>query len=132
MSERLRLDLVLNDFVAAAVATGEITILSDGTPWRPLIHIEDMARAVDWALERDASQGGAFLAINAGSDEWNVQIRDLAEAVAQRLPSVSVSIDEAAAPDKRSYRVDFSLFRELAPRLNLREELTVLGPYLHF
>jgi len=131
MSERLRLDLVLNDFVAAAVATGEITILSDGTPWRPLIHIEDMARAVDWALERDASQGGAFLAINAGSDEWNIQIRDLAEAVARHLPSVSVSIDEAAAPDKRSYRVDFSLFRELAPRHQPQVDLSAAIDGLH-
>ena len=50
MSERLRLDLVLNDFVASAVASSKITILSDGTPWRPLIHIKDMARAIGWGV----------------------------------------------------------------------------------
>ncbi|RZK29215.1 MAG: SDR family oxidoreductase, partial [Hymenobacter sp.] len=57
-SDRLRLDLVLNDFVASAVATGEISILSDGTPWRPLIHVRDMARAIEWAVTREASNGG--------------------------------------------------------------------------
>jgi len=54
MSERLRLDLVVNDFVACAVSSGVITILSDGTPWRPLIHVKDMARAIDWAIGRVA------------------------------------------------------------------------------
>ena len=54
MSDRLRLDLVLNDFVASALATGEITVLSDGTPWRPLIDVADMARAIEWAIGRSA------------------------------------------------------------------------------
>lgn len=115
MSERLRLDLVLNDFVAGAVAARQITILSDGTPWRPLIHIEDMARAMEWAVGRDMSNGGAFLAVNTGSDEWNYQVKDLAHAVAKVIPDVSVSINKNAQPDKRSYQVDFSLFRQLAP-----------------
>jgi nucleoside-diphosphate-sugar epimerase len=57
MSERLRLDLVLNDFVACAVACKEITILSDGSPWRPLIHVNDMARAIEWAIVRDPAEG---------------------------------------------------------------------------
>ena len=69
MSDRLRLDLVLNDFVAGAVASKKITILSDGTPWRPLIRVKDMARAIDWAIGRDVSRGGAFLTVNAGSDQ---------------------------------------------------------------
>jgi len=115
MSERLRLDLVLNDFVAGAVTSKEITILSDGTPWRPLIHIEDMARAIDWGVSREASNGGAFLAINTGSDEWNYQVKDLAEAVAQVIPGVKISINKDAMPDKRSYMVDFTKFRTLAP-----------------
>ena len=114
-SERLRLDLVLNDFVAGAVATGEISILSDGTPWRPLIHVQDMARAIEWAVERRASQGGSFLAVNAGCDAWNFRVRDLAEAVATMLPGTRVSLSPDAPPDRRSYRVDFSLFRLLAP-----------------
>ena len=57
MSDRLRLDLVLNDFVAGALATGEITVLSDGTPWRPLIDVSDMARAIEWAIGRDPHLG---------------------------------------------------------------------------
>ncbi|MDH4230743.1 MAG: SDR family oxidoreductase, partial [Nitrospirota bacterium] len=115
MSERLRLDLVLNDFVAGAVASKKITILSDGTPWRPLINIRDMARAIDWAVGRSPSNGGEFLAVNVGSDEWNYQVRDLAEAVAKVIPDLDVSINKDAQPDKRSYRVSFGLFRQLAP-----------------
>src|SRR5262249_42031669 len=67
MSDRLRLDLVLNDFVASAIANGEITVLSDGTPWRPLIDVSDMARAIEWALGRSEEQGGRVLVVNAGS-----------------------------------------------------------------
>jgi len=115
MSERLRLDLVLNDFVAGAVAARQITILSDGTPWRPLIHIEDMARAIDWAVGRKPSNGGSYLAVNAGSNEWNYQVRDLAQAVAKVIPEVKISINQNAQPDKRSYQVDFALFGKLAP-----------------
>jgi nucleoside-diphosphate-sugar epimerase len=123
MSDRLRLDLVLNDFVAGAVASGKITILSDGTPWRPLIHVDDMARAIEWATGRDAGNGGNYLAVNAGSDEWNYQVKDLAEAVAKVVPGVEVSINKDAAPDKRSYRVDFSLYRELAPEFQPKVDL---------
>ena len=85
-SDRLRLDLVVNDFVAGAVAAGEINILSDGTPWRPLIHVQDMARAIEWAISREADNGGDFLAVNAGSDQWNYQVHDLADAVAAAIP----------------------------------------------
>jgi nucleoside-diphosphate-sugar epimerase len=115
MSERLRLDLVLNDFVAGAVASKRITILSDGTPWRPLINIKDMARAIDWAVSREVNEGGEFLAVNVGSDVWNYQVKDLAEAVASIIPGVDVSVNKDAEPDKRSYRVSFDLFRKLAP-----------------
>ena len=115
MSPRLRLDLVLNDFVAAAVSSGEITILSDGTPWRPLINVKDMARAIDWAIGRDAAVGGSCLSVNVGSNDWNYQVKDLAEAVASVIPGTKVSIDKDAMPDKRSYRVSFDLFKKLAP-----------------
>jgi nucleoside-diphosphate-sugar epimerase len=123
MSERLRLDLVLNDFVASAVASGKITILSDGTPWRPLIHIQDMARAIDWGIERPISAGGPFLVVNVGTNEWNYQVRDLAEAVARIIPGTEVSINKDAQPDKRSYRVNFDLFRSLAPDHQPRYDL---------
>jgi nucleoside-diphosphate-sugar epimerase len=115
MSERLRLDLVLNDFVAGAVASKKITILSDGSPWRPLINIKDMARAIEWAIGRKTSNGGNFLAVNVGCDTWNFQVKDLAFAVKKVIPQVEVSINKNAEPDKRSYRVDFSLFKKLAP-----------------
>ena len=114
MSDRLRLDLVVNDFLAAAVATKRVRILSDGTPWRPLIHIDDMARAIDWAIHRPHDAGN-FLAVNVGDDDWNYQVRDLATAVADVLPGIEVSINTAAAADARSYRVSFAQFRRLAP-----------------
>ena len=114
-SPRLRLDLVLNDFVASAIINQKITILSDGTPWRPLINVTDMSRAVEWAITREQARSGNFLAINTGSDQWNYTIRELAEAVAAHIGGVEVSINMDAAPDKRSYRVNFSLFREFAP-----------------
>ncbi|HMA14859.1 MAG TPA: SDR family oxidoreductase, partial [Kiloniellaceae bacterium] len=114
-SPRLRLDLVLNDFVASALAAGRIDVLSDGTPWRPLIHVADMARAFEWAIARPASTGGRFLAVNVGSDDWNYQVAELAEAVRAAIPGTQVAINRDAPPDKRSYRVDFSRFRALAP-----------------
>ncbi len=115
MSDRLRLDLVLNDFVASAVASGRIDILSDGTPWRPLIDIRDMAQAIDWASDRKAASGGAFLAVNVGTPGCNYQVKDLAAAVAAQIPGTTVSVNPDAAPDKRSYQVDFSLYGQLAP-----------------
>ncbi len=114
MSERLRLDLVLNDFVASAIAARKITVLSDGTPWRPLIDVRDMARAIEWALTR-RSENGDCLNINVGAENWNYQVRDLAQAVAEAAPGVDVSINHAAQADTRSYKVDFALYRELAP-----------------
>ena len=130
MSDRLRLDLVLNDFVASAIATGRITILSDGTPWRPLIHVRDMARAIDWAIQRDGRDGGRCLVVNAGSDRWNYQVKDLAEAVVRIVPGVEMSINEKAQPDKRSYKVSFEKFSKLAqgflPEVDLQEAVTEL------
>jgi nucleoside-diphosphate-sugar epimerase len=123
MSDRLRLDLVLNDFVACALSTNEITVLSDGTPWRPLIDVRDMARAIEWALSRRDDAGGRFLALNVGSDSWNYQVKNLAEAVAAAVPGTTVSINRAAQPDGRSYEVDFGLFRKLAPHHQPRQSL---------
>lgn len=124
MSDRLRLDLVLNDFVACAMASGEITVLSDGSPWRPLIDVKDMARAVEWALTRDPKTAGQYVAVNVGSAEWNYQVRDLANAVAAAVPGTKVSINVDAPPDKRSYRVDFSLYQQIAPNHQPKVTLT--------
>jgi UDP-glucose 4-epimerase len=115
MSDRLRLDLVLNDFVACALGQGQISVLSDGSPWRPLIDVADMARAIDWAIDRSSDAGGRFLAVNAGANDRNYQVRDLANAVSKAVPGTGVSINTSAPVDSRSYKVDFSLFRELAP-----------------
>ena len=114
MSDRVRLDLVLNDFVAGALASNRISILSDGTPWRPLIHVKDMARAIDWAIQRNHHDGGVCLTLNVGSDAWNYQVKDLATAVAKVIPNVEVLINKDAQPDKRSYRVNFDKFTKLA------------------
>ncbi|MDI5934695.1 NAD-dependent epimerase/dehydratase family protein [Halomonas kalidii] len=115
MSDRLRLDLVLNDFVACALSQRHITVLSDGSPWRPLIDVTDMARAIDWALQRKAENGGRILSINTGSNECNYRVRDLATAVAAAIPGTRVSINAGTPVDSRSYRVDFDLFARLAP-----------------
>ena len=123
MSERLRLDLVLNDFVAGAIASGRVDILSDGTPWRPLIAIEDMSSAMLWAHGREAANGGEFLAVNTGSNAWNFQVRQLADAVAEALPGTEVTVNPDAPPDKRSYRVSFDRFAALAPEWRPRRSL---------
>jgi len=114
-SDRLRLDLVLNDFVAGAVTSKEISILSDGTPWRPLINVLDMARAIDFGISRNKENGGSFLVVNTGSNSWNYQVVELARAVAEVIPGVKVSVNPNAQPDKRSYKVNFDLFAKLAP-----------------
>jgi nucleoside-diphosphate-sugar epimerase len=114
LSERLRLDLVLNDFVAEAMVSKTVRVLSDGTPWRPLIHVRDMARAIDWAIGRDCGDG-AFLAVNVGADEANYQVKDLATAVAKAIPGAEIWINPNAGADRRSYRVNFARFRQLAP-----------------
>jgi nucleoside-diphosphate-sugar epimerase len=130
MSPRLRLDLVLNDFVASAIAAREITVLSDGTPWRPLIDVRDMARAIEWALIRDPAQAGQYVAVNVGTEEWNYQVKELAAAVAEAIPGTTVSINTNAPPDKRSYRVDFSLYKQIAPnhqpQVTLHESVALL------
>lgn len=122
-SPRLRLDLVLNDFVSSALLFNKIEILSDGTPWRPLININDMCKAVEWSLIRD-SEILNFLSINIGSNDWNFQIKDLAYSVKNILNNqTQVSINSEAQPDKRSYKVDFTLFEKLAPQFTPTESL---------
>jgi nucleoside-diphosphate-sugar epimerase len=113
VSPKLRLDVVLNNLVAWAHTTGAIKLLSDGTSWRPLVHIRDIAKVTLALLEAPAEQikGEAF---NIGSTEANYRIRDLADVVQRRLPDCEVTFASDASPDPRSYRVDFS---KLASRL---------------
>lgn len=128
-SERLRLDLVLNDFVYNALATGVINILSDGTPWRPLIDTQDMSRAMVWASCTELLNDN-FFAINAGSSESNYQIKDLAYLVKEHIPTTEVKINPNASPDTRSYRVDFSQFEQLAgdfkPQISIKKSIEQL------
>lgn len=112
-SPRLRLDLVMNDFVWRAQKLGKILIKSDGTPWRPIVHVEDMARAIDWALQRE--DGWKHATYNVGSDEMTYQIVQMAEQVKSLFndmwnETVTVDLDPKGGPDKRSYRVDFGNF----------------------
>jgi nucleoside-diphosphate-sugar epimerase len=122
-TNRLRLDLVLNDFVAGALVNKEISILSDGTPWRPMINTKDMARAIEWSAFRKPENGGKFLAVNTGSNQWNNRILALAEAIETVIPGVKISVNPDAPPDKRSYRANFDLFKKLAPDHQPQEDL---------
>lgn len=114
VSPRLRLDIVLNNLVAWAHTTGSIKLLSDGTAWRPLVHIRDIAQATLALLGAPPNEiaGEAF---NIGTDEQNYRIRDLAEIVRHRLPDCDVTYAGDASPDPRSYRVDFSRFEARFP-----------------
>lgn len=105
LSPRLRLDLVLNDFVAAALVTGRIYIKSDGSPWRPVVHVEDICRAFVAVLDapRAAVHNQAF---NVGRTEENYQVCDLAEIVRRAVRGSRVEYAPDGAPDKRCYRVD--------------------------
>ena len=118
-SPRLRLDIVVNNLTALAMTTGEVRLESDGSPWRPLVHIEDISRAFLAALQapRELVHDQAF---NVGRAEDNVQVRDIAELVRDAVPGSKVSFADGAGPDLRSYCVDFSKLTETFPGLNLR------------
>jgi nucleoside-diphosphate-sugar epimerase len=114
VSPRLRFDLVLNNLTAWALTTGRVFIKSDGTPWRPIVHIEDISRAFLAALEapRLLVHNQAF---NVGRSEENYQIRDLAEIVKETVPGCTIEFADGAGPDKRCYRADFSRITKVLP-----------------
>jgi nucleoside-diphosphate-sugar epimerase len=114
LSPRLRFDIVLNNLVAWAVTTRKIHLKSDGTPWRPIVHIEDISLAFIAALEAptDAVFNEAF---NVGQTAHNYRIRDLAEIVASVVPGCTIEFADDAGPDKRSYRVSFEKIRRKLP-----------------
>jgi nucleoside-diphosphate-sugar epimerase len=128
-SHRLRLDIVVNNLTAVALTTGQVRLQSDGTPWRPLVHIEDISRAFLAMLEapRELVHDEAF---NVGRQEDNVQVRDIAEMVREAVPGSTLSIAEGAGPDLRDYRVDFgklaATFPELALSWNVRKGIDEL------
>ncbi len=114
VSPRLRFDLVLNNLVAWAYATGRIHIKSDGTAWRPIVHIEDISRAFIAAMEApiDVVHNQAF---NVGRTEDNYQIRDLAEIVKATIPNTEIEYAQGASTDQRCYRVDCSKIQRMLP-----------------
>jgi nucleoside-diphosphate-sugar epimerase len=114
VSPRMRFDIVLNNLVAWAVTTGRIHLKSDGTPWRPIVHIEDISRAFLAALEApiEAVNNQAF---NVGQTAHNYRIRDLAEIVAGVVPGCEIEFAEGAGPDTRNYRVSCEKIRRVLP-----------------
>jgi nucleoside-diphosphate-sugar epimerase len=114
VSPRLRFDLVLNNLVAWAFTTGRVHIKSDGTPWRPIVHIEDISRAfiVVLGASREVVHNQAF---NVGDSKENYQIRDLAEIVKETVPGSRIEYSSDAGPDKRCYRVDCSKLARALP-----------------
>ena len=110
-SPRLRADIVLNNLVGHAVLTGKVRVLSDGTPWRPLVHARDIATAFLLALEAPSDKVHCT-AYNVGSESNNLTVADIAQSVADVVPGAELMITGETGADPRSYRVDFSKFRQ--------------------
>ena len=110
---------MVNNLTAVALTTGQVRLESDGTPWRPLVHIEDISRAFLAVLEapRELVHDQAF---NVGRAPDNVQVRDIAEMVRDAVPGATLSIAAGAGPDLRNYRVDFAKLEATFPDLKLR------------
>lgn len=119
VSPRMRFDLVLNNLTAWAYTTGQILLKSDGTPWRPLVHIEDISLAAMAALvaPKELVHNKAF---NVGINSENYQIRQLAEFVREVVPDCDIRFADGAEPDKRNYRVDFARYTRSFPEFPLR------------
>lgn len=130
LSPRLRLDLVVNDFVASACTTGTILIRSDGTPWRPVVHVEDICRAFIVCLDapREAVHNQAF---NVGSSDENYRVSELAEIVTEVVPGSRVEYLPGGGPDKRCYRVDCGklqrVLSDYRPRWNVHRGVAQLA-----
>ena len=118
-SPRLRLDIVVNNLTAIALTAGQVRLESDGSPWRPLVHVRDIAAAFAAMLTapRQVVHDQAF---NVGRQADNVQIRDVAEMVRDAVPGSTVSFADGAGPDLRNYRVDFAKLTDSFPDLSLR------------
>jgi nucleoside-diphosphate-sugar epimerase len=114
VSRRLRADIVVNNLVGYAFTTGKVLLQSDGTPWRPLVHLRDICAAFLAVLEapREAIHNEAF---NVGRTGENFRIREIAEIVAQVVPGCEVTFAPGASPDTRDYRVDFSKIESRLP-----------------
>lgn len=125
-SPRLRFDLVLNDFIINANLYGKIEIKSDGTPWRPLISLSDMAKAFHFGIISVLEN--SFQIFNTGSNEWNFTVIELAQKIKELLPSTVIKVNPTPSPDRRSYRVNFDLYKSMAstfyPGHSISKEIT--------
>lgn len=121
-SPNLRIDLVANNLLACAVAKGDIRIMSDGTPWRPLIHCRDIARAFV-AFAEAPRQLIHNEAVNIGANEQNYQVRDIAAVVQRLVPTAQVVYTGEVGADPRNYRVNFDKFKRLFPHFKFAYEL---------
>lgn len=121
VSPRIRFDVVINNLTAWAFTTGHVHMKSDGTPWRPVVHIEDISRAVAAVLAapREKVHNEAF---NVGRNSENFQIRELAGFVAETIPGSEISFAEGAGPDTRNYRVNFDKYEQAFPDFPLQKD----------
>jgi len=118
-SPRLRADVVLNNLMCWAYTTGKVRIMSDGTPWRPIAHVEDISLAFLAVLEapREKIHNQAF---NVGVNNENYQVRDIAQIVKETVPNTEIEYAGEAGPDPRNYRVDFSKLARTLPKFQPR------------
>ena len=132
LSQNLRLDLVFNDFIANAILEKKIILLSSGTSWRPLIHVNDISKAIKWSIYYVSKKN--FLPLNIGSEKWNFKIIDLAKKISTLMPGTKVLVSNTRNHDKRSYRVNFKLFKKLAPKhqpsMNFKKAVIDLANFL--
>jgi len=119
LSPRMRFDTVLNDLVGTAVATGKVVVHSDGKPWRPVVHVEDVARAFMTILEApvETVHNQAF---NIGANQLNHQIHDLAEIVVRNVPDCLLEMRAQSGADQRTYKADFSKFSRTFPEFEFQ------------
>ena len=121
-SRNLRIDLVVNNLLGSALSYGEIRIMSDGTPWRPLIHCRDIARAFI-AFARAPREAVHARAVNVGANEQNYQVRDVGDQVQRLVPDAKVVYTGEVGSDPRNYRVKFDLLGRLLPDFRLEYDL---------
>ena len=126
----LRIDLVVNNLLASAMAYGEIRIQSDGSPWRPLIHCRDIARAFA-AFARAPREAVHNKAVNVGANSENYQVRDVGDQVQRLIPSAKVVYTGEVGADPRNYRVNFDLLSQLLPDFTLQYDLVTGMEELH-
>jgi nucleoside-diphosphate-sugar epimerase len=129
-SPMLRVDLVVNNLLACAIATGEIRIMSDGSPWRPLIHCRDIARAFVAFMEAPR-QRIHNMAVNVGGNSENYQVRDVGDGVKKLIPGANINYTGEVGADPRNYRVKFDLLNTLIPDFKLQYNLASGMDELH-